>query len=399
MLFLDEGSFEQQFNLGEFAATKTVSRAFHPERVAFLSALSKKLLSSATTRGHPDLVTVAYFCRKASLSRFERQHLDSSIKNRWGRGVCLHICPGNIPLNFAFSFFMGFLSGNVNLVRLPSRVFPQATLFLEFVKALLQEPQWQKLASQMTFFRSSRNSPKLLQILDLVDAMVVWGGDTTVIDFREKAGSPGLVFLGFPDRVSSCVLNAPLIANSSDVEIRNLAERFYNDTFLVDQNACSSPSLLFWVGSQADCRAAQEIFFASLQGVVDEKWAIEGTNLIEKQLDLFRLCGAHNRAFKLERATRDIWIFDGSATAPKSFRLGVFTQHNLDALEEISEHCRPREQTLTYYGYEPADFAVMCEGGALNVDRIVPVGRALDMGLIWDGRNTIYELSRQLLVE
>ena len=44
--------------------------------------------------------------------------------SRLGWGTVLHIAPSNIPVNFAFSFLMGFLSGNVNHVRVPSNPLP-----------------------------------------------------------------------------------------------------------------------------------------------------------------------------------------------------------------------------------------------------------------------------------
>ena len=34
------------------------------------------------------------------------------------------------------------------------------------------------------------------------------------------------------------------------------------------------------------------------------------------------------------------------------------------------------------------------DSGILGVDRIVPIGRALDMSFIWDGKDLIYSLSR-----
>ena len=39
---------------------------------------------------------------------------------RTGRGLIFHICPNNVPTNFIFSFFLGLLSGNSNIVKLPS---------------------------------------------------------------------------------------------------------------------------------------------------------------------------------------------------------------------------------------------------------------------------------------
>ena len=39
---------------------------------------------------------------------------------RTGRGLIFHVCPNNVPTNFIFSFFLGLLSGNSNIIKLPS---------------------------------------------------------------------------------------------------------------------------------------------------------------------------------------------------------------------------------------------------------------------------------------
>ena len=49
-----------------------------------------------------------------------------------GRGCALHICPTNVPMNFAYSFVFGLISGNNNIVKIPTRNFTQVKLFLSY---------------------------------------------------------------------------------------------------------------------------------------------------------------------------------------------------------------------------------------------------------------------------
>ena len=37
--------------------------------------------------------------------------------------------------------------------------------------------------------------------------------------------------------------------------------------------------------------------------------------------------------------------------------------------------------------------------GVLGVDRVVPIGKALDLGFIWDGKDIIKTLSRRISVQ
>ena len=47
------------------------------------------------------------------------------------------------------------------------------------------------------------------------------------------------------------MINAEKMSKLTDSELNILVKNFYNDTFLVDQNACSSPKLVVWVKSKS----------------------------------------------------------------------------------------------------------------------------------------------------
>ena len=50
---------------------------------------------------------------------------------------------------------------------------------------------------------------------------------------------------------------------------------------------------------------------------------------------------------------------------------------------------------MTYYGVEKKDLKEFIQSNQiLGIDRIVPIGRAFDMGPVWDGYDIIYSLSR-----
>ncbi len=65
------------------------------------------------------------------------------------------------------------------------------------------------------------------------------------------------------------------------------------------------------------------------------------------------------------------------------------------AVMGIHINCITQYQTLTYYGVDRnilENFII--ENSVSGIDRIVPVGRALDMDLVWDGYDVISYLSR-----
>ena len=56
-----------------------------------------------------------------------------------GRGSVLHITPSNVPTNFAYSMVFGLLSGNNNIIRLPSKNFHQVKILCAILKNLAKK--------------------------------------------------------------------------------------------------------------------------------------------------------------------------------------------------------------------------------------------------------------------
>ena len=74
--------------------------------------------------------------RQAVLS-YAKEYKDAA--KRLGRGIVFHIAPSNVPVNFAFSLAAGLLAGNKNIVRIPSKDFPQVRIICTEINNLLSE--------------------------------------------------------------------------------------------------------------------------------------------------------------------------------------------------------------------------------------------------------------------
>ena len=74
---------------------------------------------------------------------------------------------------------------------------------------------------------------------------------------------------------------------------------------------------------------------------------------------------------------------------------GFFFEYEASCIDEISFMINNKYQTLTYFGFEKeflADFVF--KNNLRGIDRIVPIGNALDIGLDWDGFEIVSSLSR-----
>ena len=105
---------------------------FDKNIIKFLNEISKKILQSSECRKFPDLVAFGFWCRSSNVKTIFNNY--SFFRNRMGRGTILHIAPSNVPTNFAYSMVFGLLSGNNNIIRLPSKNFLQVKILCNILK-------------------------------------------------------------------------------------------------------------------------------------------------------------------------------------------------------------------------------------------------------------------------
>ena len=73
---------------------------------------------------------------------------------RLGRGLIFHICPSNVPTNFIYSFFFGLLSGNSNIVKVSSKVFPEKNIILSIINKLFKKKKYLGLKNSNFFIQN-----------------------------------------------------------------------------------------------------------------------------------------------------------------------------------------------------------------------------------------------------
>ena len=76
---------------------------------------------------------------------------------------------------------------------------------------------------------------------------------------------------------------------------------------------------------------------------------------------------------------------------------GTVHEVSIKELNELSLIIDNRCQTLTYFGFDTEQLKnFVISSKLLGIDRIVPIGRSLDMDVIWDGYDIISHLSRTI---
>ena len=120
--------------VGNFNLNDGPNDVFDKDTVLFLNEISREVLNSSICKKFPDLVSFGFWCRRSNIRKIFNNY--SFFKNRMGRGTVLHITPSNVPTNFAYSMVFGLLSGNNNIIRLPSKNFIQVEVLCNILKKL-----------------------------------------------------------------------------------------------------------------------------------------------------------------------------------------------------------------------------------------------------------------------
>lgn len=370
---------------------------YSKEAISLLADLSKKLLKTSAIREYPDIAGFAYWCRQANLARlsrgFDRRY------HRIGRGLVFHIAPANVPVNFAFSFAFGLLAGNANIVRIPGVNHAQAGIICSTMSELLTKPEHARVAAMTRVIKYPRQDEVTAALSKVCHARVLWGGDATIGHLRAMPTSPRCVDICFADRYSICILGANAILGADNQTISALVAGFYNDVFLLDQNACSSPHLILWQGSDVAVSSAKDRFWQAVATLLTTKPATPSVHAIDKFSHLCRTAVyLDGVASNLEQANNIYRVH--LETLPKDIenyrgQHGFFfeaTDNDLSGLEAIVGE---RYQTVSFFGVDPQIIiGKIIDTGMTGIDRIVPVGKALDIGVIWDGYDLIGSLSR-----
>ena len=100
-------------------------RPFDETIIEFSSCVSGLLMNSKEAKAYPDIVTLGFWLRKSSVITLKERFEIKEDNIRMGRGVAFHIAPSNVPVNYAYSLFTGLLTGNANIVRIPTKDYPQ----------------------------------------------------------------------------------------------------------------------------------------------------------------------------------------------------------------------------------------------------------------------------------
>ena len=367
-------------------------RPFDDEVIAFLNDLSALLRKN---REYSDVATFGFWCRKGALLKEKEKYDD--VGERFGKGIVFNRAQFNVPVRLDFSFAAGLMEGITNIVRLPGKPFDQVNVISDAINELLADKH-RNMAPYIVFVKF----PPVKEITDafssICNVRVIWGGDMTVAELRNSKIPARTTEITFADRHSIAVIDADeyLKAENKDVIIQN----FYNDTYFSDQNACTSPRIIFWQGDKKE--EAKVDFWNRVHTKVSREYSLAPVQAVGKLNALYSV--ASQKQVKLEDSD-DMFITRLNVDEiykdlmNYKYNSGFYFEKDIENLSEIVNVADVRCQTLTYYGVKKEDFEEFLEKSRpVGIDRIVPMGKSMDFALVWDGYDLIRQMSRRVTV-
>lgn len=371
------------------------SKIFDKTIIDFLDDLSKTILINKKNFSYADLITFAFWCRKANLIKLSESY-DKKLF-MFGRGTVLHITPSNVPMNFAYSLVFGLISGNNNIIRLPSRSFIQVKLLCNIISKILKKSKFLKIKKKICLIKYEKSDEISSELSKTVDARLIWGGDDTINQFKSYYTLPRCVDLAFSNRYSISLIDIDEVKKIDTKKLKNLVKRFFNDAYLMDQQGCSSPQAVIWIGK--DKNNIKNNFWNILIDIVNNNYD-DDLSITNNKISALSSVAA-NTKLKFKTKYKNFKLIKLDVKKPSieieklQCHFGTFVEINVKKLEEIKKVITKKFQTITTFGINHKELEnFIIKHGVSGIDRIVPIGGAFDMGPIWDGYDIIYSLSR-----
>lgn len=371
---------------------------FNDQIVSFAVDLARRLRRHPAVKDQPAIAALAWWIRPASIERL-REHWEYLLRApniiRAPRGVVFHLPPTNVDTMFVYSWLLSALVGNSNIIRLSTTASERTGPILEAISSTLLDHQ---VIAETTAIVTYAHERDVTMGLSTADVRVIWGGDQTIDTIRQVPLAPRATELVFADRYSFTIIDSLEVLSHTDEELDELVKHFINDSYWFDQLGCASPRLIIWHGPQDLNQSASELFRAHLIERLALRQQVTGTSTVIAKLVHASATAARGTATLINWANNNATFADivNLKELPRdSPGGGLFYQYQLSDLLELADYVETRDQTLTHHGFSRAQLTKLVNHiGSRGIDRIVPVGQALNFHHHWDGHDLLQQFSR-----
>lgn len=383
----------------------SISLPFEEKRMRFLAKLSEVLFKSDPEKKFPDLHSVAFWLRRASLENLKKRFFDGVDPKLIcaPRGISFHVIPKNVETMLLFSTSIAFLTGNSVCAKISSAALsPTMDKILNAYRISLDFSEFQSLRESFVVLQYP-NDDAITQRISMESSIrVIWGGDASVDHLKTVRASRRCKDLVFPDRYSFAILDAENYLNLPEEKGRQLAQAFFNDAYWFGQMACSSPRHVLWRGNQKNVEEAVGIFYQRLSAHLKSKAFENDASMAMDMLTLAHGLVAEHDQIQIVNCASDLMALKEQNLVPStkvSSKGGFFVNSAFQNWDQVLNWIGERDQTIAYFGIDTEDLKnLVLKLKGRGIDRIVPLGQALQFDVVWDGYDLMKEMVRFISV-
>jgi Acyl-CoA reductase (LuxC) len=366
-------------------------------------------LGSPETAEIPGVAFLRLWLRRTTLESIITRELGSRalhaawIEDGRGRlkafpiGVVGHWPAGNIEIQPLLSLTCACLGGNASLVRIPSALVNPTRRLMQ----KLDEADPQRVLAGRVFMAVFDHARLDLQdaMARAVDGAMIWGGKEAVLNVRALPFPHWARLVVFGPRVSVAAVDADTWCDKH--ERKSWCRRLARDVWQFDQQACSSPQVLF-LESRPGISTAE--FLQDLKYAFEAESRLHPRQTIHPALTSaicqarasWLLADTANRA--IFPATPDWTLLVGRGSAiPKPTQGRTLTVLEVDDLWHPISRFDGNVQALGLAMSNPEQEARLAsEAARRGVDRIVKLGRMHLFASPWDGLDLIRPMVRMV---
>jgi hypothetical protein len=357
----------------------------------------------------PGIVFLRMWLRRGTLEPIIARELGSNgLHGGWseyGRAKCRafplgvvgHWPAGNVEIQPILSMTCALLGGNAALVRVPSGLVDLTRCLM--AKLVQSDPG--KVLTRRIFMAAFEHGRRDLQeaMAQVVDGAMIWGGEEAVLQIRALPFPHWAKVAVFGPRISVAAMDAGAWGNPE--EQQSWCRRIARDVWQFDQQACSSPQVLF-----LEKRTGQ----STAQFLPVLRRAFEGENQAHprRTIPAALTSAIYNaRASWLLTDTGHQAVFPtgpdwtlllGSGSdLPQPTQGRTLTVLEVDNLLDPVSKFDGNVQTLGLGMADPEKEKILaCVAGKRGVDRIVKLGRMHVFFSPWDGVDLIRPMVRMV---
>lgn len=392
--------------LNEEFINQNFLKPFDEISVQFLSTLSQTILKHKGIKNYPELVALAYWLRKSNLldiiNSFQKKVNKSEIIVP--AGLAFHIAPSNVDTIFLYSWALSLLAGNLNVVRISQTQNVQLDLLLSLVRKVLADKKWLPVSKRNFVITYPKDDKINTFISSLSDLRILWGGDETVLNIKGLLSKPTTKDIAFADKFSYSIINSSIYLKLDKQGKIKIGRNFYNDSYWFNQMACSSPRFVIFSGSNKNCESASKLFWSNLEKELkrrNQKTTIDVA--MEKLVYAYDIISKTSAKLILNKSNDKPVVLRVDKNEISNLREscggGFFLECFIYNPDELAELVSSKDQTLTYYGFDKKALKnLISKVNGKGLNRIVPIGQALNFSPTWDGYSLLNEFTKRVQI-